>query len=89
MRLVEVAGLIDAGAVLVGMTPTSLVAYDKSSGKTAWEAPGTFTVSSPSRAVLWSFSRATAEKNWSFGTVTPVNDGLWVDSYKALVKLGR
>lgn len=39
------------------------------------------------RAVLWSFARPTAEKGWSFGSVTPVNDGLWVDSYKALVKL--
>ena len=39
------------------------------------------------RAILWSFTRPTAEKNWSFGFVTPVNDGLWVDSYKALVKL--
>ena len=39
------------------------------------------------RAVLWSFTRPTEEKNWSFGSVTPVNDGLWVDSYKALVKL--
>lgn len=41
------------------------------------------------RAVLWSFTRPTAEKNWSFGSVTPVNDGLWVDSYKALVKLQK
>jgi outer membrane protein assembly factor BamB len=40
-----------------------------------------------SRTVLWSFSRVTAEQNWSFGFVTPVSDGLWVDSYKALVKL--
>ncbi len=120
MRLVEVSGLMDAGAVLVGMTPTALVAYDKSTGKTAWEVPGTFNVSTPSlsiagtvlyfqgspqskpaaasrgtlyaldldtRAVLWSFTRVTAEKNWPFGAVTPVNDGLWVDSYKALVKL--
>lgn len=39
------------------------------------------------RTILWSFSRPTAEKDWSFGYVTPVNDGLWVDSYKALVKL--
>jgi outer membrane protein assembly factor BamB len=39
------------------------------------------------RAVLWSFSRATAEANWAFGYVTPVNGGLWVDSYQALVKL--
>lgn len=39
------------------------------------------------RAVLWSFSRPTAEANWSFGYVTPVDGGLWVDSYQALVKL--
>ncbi len=39
------------------------------------------------RAVLWSFTRSTAEKNWPFGFVTPVSDGLWVNSYKALVKL--
>ena len=40
-----------------------------------------------SRAILWSFSRPTAEANWSFGHVTPVDGGLWVDSYQALVKL--
>ena len=39
------------------------------------------------RSILWSFSRPTAEANWPFGHVTPVNDGLWVDSYSALVKL--
>lgn len=39
------------------------------------------------RAILWSFSRPTREPNWAFGTVTPVNGGLWVDSYQALVKL--
>ncbi len=39
------------------------------------------------RSILWSFSRVTREKNWSFGHVTPVNGGLWVDSYQALVKL--
>ena len=39
------------------------------------------------RAILWSFSRPTAEPNWSFGFVSPVNGGLWVDSYQALVKL--
>ena len=37
--------------------------------------------------ILWSFSRKTAEPNWSFGYVTPVDGGLWVDSYQALVKL--
>ncbi|MBN9661962.1 MAG: PQQ-binding-like beta-propeller repeat protein [Acidobacteria bacterium] len=39
------------------------------------------------RAILWSYSRKTAEANWSFGSVTPVDGGLWVDSYQALVKL--
>jgi len=39
------------------------------------------------RTILWSFTRPTAEPNWPFGSVTPVNGGLWVDSYQALVKL--
>ena len=39
------------------------------------------------RQILWSFSRKTKEPNWSFGKVTPVDGGLWVDSYQALVKL--
>jgi outer membrane protein assembly factor BamB len=39
------------------------------------------------RKVLWSFTRATRSPNWSFGSVTPVDGGLWVDSYQALVKL--
>lgn len=39
------------------------------------------------REILWSFSRPTAEPNWPFGFVSPVNGGLWVDSYQALVKL--
>jgi hypothetical protein len=39
------------------------------------------------RTILWSSSRQTAEPNWAFGGVTPVDGGLWVDSYQALVKL--
>jgi outer membrane protein assembly factor BamB len=39
------------------------------------------------RAILWSFSRPTVEANWPFGFVTPVEGGLWVSSYQALVKL--
>lgn len=39
------------------------------------------------REILWSYSRKTAEPNWSFGRVTPVDGGLWVDSYQALVRL--
>ncbi len=39
------------------------------------------------REILWSFSRPTVEPNWPFGFVSPVDGGLWVDSYQALVKL--
>ncbi len=39
------------------------------------------------RTILWSFSRPTRERNWPFGFVTPVEGGLWVNSYQALVKL--
>lgn len=39
------------------------------------------------RTVLRSFSRLTEEANWPFGYVTPVEGGLWVDSYEALIKL--
>lgn len=41
------------------------------------------------RAILWSFSRLTDEKNWSFGCVVADGSSLWVDSYRALVKLER
>lgn len=138
-RAVAVAGLVDAGSVLVGITSGYLIAFDKESGKTAWEIPGQYRVTSPSTAVagrvlyfqghpgappaaeiqgrilyvggkpvtqapalppgklnaldldtrqiLWSFTRPTAEANWPFGFVTPVDGGIWVDSYQALVKL--
>jgi outer membrane protein assembly factor BamB len=56
--------------------------------KPAVEARGTLhALDLDTRAILWSFSRPTAEPNWPFGHVTPVNGGLWVDSYQALVKL--
>ncbi len=139
VRGVPVGGLVDAGSVLIGMTPGSLIAFDKATGQTAWEIAGQYSVESPSTAVagrvlyfqghpgatpttevqgtivysggrpiikaaalppgtlnaldldtrkiLWSFSRKTVEPNWSFGFVTPVDGGLWVDSYQALVKL--
>jgi outer membrane protein assembly factor BamB len=138
-RAVDLAGLVDAGAVLVGVTPVSLMAFDKATGKLAWQVPGQYRTNSPStavaggvlyvqghpgakpasevqdrivyvggkpvepvpvlpgghlnaidlgtRTVLWSFSRPTAEANWNFGYVTPVDGGLWVDSYQALIKL--
>ena len=120
VRPVEVHGLVDGGSALIGMTSGFLIAFDKASGRTAWELAGEYNTSSPAtavagsvlyfqgspqskpaaasrgtlhaldintRAILWSFSRRTAEPNWSFGTVTPVDGGLWVDSYQALVKL--
>ena len=110
-RAVNVFGLVDAGSVLVGLTSNVMIAFDKASGKTAWEVAGQYRENAPStaaadgvlyfqgsrgtlsaldlatRAVLWSFSRPTAEPNWAFGFVTPVDGGLWVDSYQALVKL--
>ncbi len=120
VRAVEVYGLVDAGPVVVGMTSGFLIAFDKNSGRTAWELAGQYRESAPAMAVagnvlyfqgspgskpavaasgtlhaldlsshsiLWSFSRPTREPNWPFGHVTPVDDGLWVDSYQALVKL--
>jgi glucose dehydrogenase len=39
------------------------------------------------RQILWSFSRPTAERNWPFGHIAPVDGGLWVNSYQALIKL--
>jgi len=63
-----------------------------SGGKPVTEAPalppGTLNaLDLDTRAILWSFSRPTAEPNWPFGFITPVDGGLWVDSYQALVKL--
>jgi len=138
-RAVELAGLVDAGAVLVGVTPVAVMAFDKATGRPAWQVPGQYRQNAPStavaggvlyvqghpgakpapevqdrivyqggkpveqapvlpgghlngidlatRTVLWSFSRPTAEANWPFGYVIPVDGGLWVDSYQALVKL--
>lgn len=126
-RSQRVFGLVDAGQVLIGLTENSLMAFEKISGKTAWQVPGQYSENAPSTAVsgrvlyfqgdtgarpadqaqgrtayiggklnaldldtreiLWSFSRPTSEPNWSFGFVTPVDKGLWVDSYQALVKL--
>ena len=138
-RAVGLAGLVDAGDVLVGVTPVSLMAFEKATGQRSWQLAGQYRQSSPStavaggvlyvqghpgakpasevqgrivyqggkpveqvpalpggqlnaidlatRAVLWSFSRPTAEANWPFGYVTPVDGGLWVDSYQALVRL--
>lgn len=119
-RPTEVAGLVDARDVLVGMTSGFLMAFDKASGRTAWRIPGEYTLSQPAtavagnvlyfqgspstqpaaatrgtlhaldldtRTILWSFTRPTAEPNWPFGWVTPVDGGVWVASYQAMIKL--
>jgi outer membrane protein assembly factor BamB len=119
-RGVQVQGLVDAGAVLVGITPGYLIAFSKDTGRTAWEIPGQYRDSSPfiavagnvlyfqgspktkpapdaggtlhavdleTRQILWLFSRPTAERNWPFGHIAPVDGGLWVNSYQTLVKL--
>jgi outer membrane protein assembly factor BamB len=39
------------------------------------------------RGLLWSFTRPTEEPNWPFGDLLPVDGGLWVDTYKTLLKL--
>jgi len=36
---------------------------------------------------LWSFTRRTKDPDWSFGAILPVDGGLWVDAYAALLKL--
>lgn len=119
-RGVKVHGLVDAGDVLVGITTGHLIAFNKETGRTAWDMPGEYRDSAPATAVvgntlyfqgspsakpapasggtlhaldletrqiLWSFSMPTAERNWPFGHIAPVDGGLWVDSYQALVKL--
>jgi outer membrane protein assembly factor BamB len=50
-RAVGLAGLVDAGAVLVGVTPVSVIAFDKATGRRAWQVPGQYRQSSPSTAV--------------------------------------
>src|SRR4029453_14723306 len=104
--------------VLIGVTPVAVVAFDKATGRRAWDIPGQYDLNAPStgvagsmlyvqghpgakpapevqgrivyqggkpveqnpvlpaghlnaidlatRTVLWSFSRPTAEANWSF-----------------------
>ena len=37
---------------------------------------------------LWSFTRHSTNPAWMFGSVLPVDGGLWVDAHAALLKLG-
>lgn len=50
-RPVEVHGLADADAVVIGVTSGFLIAFDKATGRTAWELAGQYSTSAPSTAV--------------------------------------
>ena len=50
-RSVDLAGLVDAGTVLVGVTPVALLAFDKATGRVAWQLPGQYRANAPSTAV--------------------------------------
>jgi outer membrane protein assembly factor BamB len=51
VRAVEVSGLVDAGRVLIGMTSGFLIAFEKDSGRTAWEIAGQYRETAPAMAV--------------------------------------
>jgi hypothetical protein len=40
-----------------------------------------------SRSILWSFTRSAEQPTWAFGSILPVDGGLWMNSYQALFKL--
>ncbi|HYP08298.1 MAG TPA: PQQ-binding-like beta-propeller repeat protein, partial [Bryobacteraceae bacterium] len=46
-----------------------------------------FALDLDTRSLLWSFTRPTEDPNWSFGSIAPANGGLWVDTYRTLLKL--
>jgi eukaryotic-like serine/threonine-protein kinase len=50
-RAVEVHGLVDADTLLIGMTSGFLIAFDKATGRTAWEIAGEYPTNSPATAV--------------------------------------
>lgn len=52
------------------------------------EFPGTLhALELATGARLWSFSRKSKDPEWHFGSVLPVDGGLWVDGHAALLKL--
>ena len=50
-RGIDLRGLVDAGDVLVGVNKHYLIAFDKASGRIAWDIPGQYNMSSPATAV--------------------------------------
>ena len=84
----EIAGQYPVSTPSTAVAGNVLYFQGSPSAKPAAEARGTLhALDLDTRAILWLFSRPTAEPNWPFGFVTPVDGGLWVDSYQALVKL--
>jgi eukaryotic-like serine/threonine-protein kinase len=84
----EIAGAYDTSHPSTAVAGNVLYFQGSPSSKPAVASRGTLhALDLSTRTILWSFSRPTIEPNWAFGTVTPVDDGLWVDSYQALVKL--
>jgi eukaryotic-like serine/threonine-protein kinase len=84
----EIAGSYDESHPSTAVAGTVLYFQGSPSSKPAVASHGTLhALDLHTRTILWSFTRPTVEPNWPFGTVTPVEDGLWVDSYQALVKL--
>ncbi len=54
----------------------------------AADSPGTLhALDMSTTARLWSFTRRTKDPAWSFGSILPVDGGLWVDGYASLLKL--
>jgi outer membrane protein assembly factor BamB len=51
-RPLELEGLVDAGDVVAGITPTALMAFSKSSGEVAWKLAGAYRTSAPATAVV-------------------------------------
>jgi outer membrane protein assembly factor BamB len=84
----EIAGQYNVSSPSTAVAGNVLYFQGSPGTKPAAQARGTLhALDLATRAILWSFSRRTAEPNWAFGFVTPVDGGLWVDSYQALVKL--
>jgi outer membrane protein assembly factor BamB len=90
-----------AGTTILGGNSTGrggLFAVDMLTGKFKWTSrpttphgsPGVSTAPAVSGDVVivpMGNTLMAQEPNWSFGFVTPVDGGLWVDSYQVLVKL--
>jgi outer membrane protein assembly factor BamB len=84
----QLSGQYNMSRPLLTVAGNVLYFQGSPSARPAAASRGTlYAIDLDSRAILWSFTRPTAEPNWPFGWVTPVDGGLWVDSYQAMIKL--